>query len=385
MEKLGTKLMVLSLAPHSFNEKMKPVSYEPYVREMNLWCELYDQVDVFTIIHPFKKEQNHKFSEFKYDNVNLINLWTFDASKSLFHKILLVLTLPFVKLQFLLTIFKYDFINVRNSGFYSIILGVLVRAFRIPSITKWAGSYSSFKGESFITKIDRRIINWNSKKHKVLIYDTVKKEQFVNFIPALMSNSEIEFAKNISIAKLDINKRLEIVSIGRLYWAKNFELTIEALGKLNKDATVDFDWHLHLIGDGVLRGKFEQMCVKLNIIENVTFYGGLPFNEAQKILAKSHALIMPGVMEGWPKPIAEAWAHNCLPLAANKGNVLDIINKKEKGICFEPNANELSIAIKKSYLYLTAEVEDVDFTKFVKDYSLEEFQLRLIEIIKSLK
>ena len=82
MEKLGSKLMVLSLARHSFNTENKPVSYEPYVREMNLWCELYDQVDIYTIIHPFNKEQKHKFSEFKYDNVNLINLWTFDASKS---------------------------------------------------------------------------------------------------------------------------------------------------------------------------------------------------------------------------------------------------------------------------------------------------------------
>jgi glycosyltransferase involved in cell wall biosynthesis len=385
MEKLGSKLMVLSLARHSFNTENKPVSYEPYVREMNLWCELYDQVDIYTIIHPFNKEQKHKFSEFKYDNVNLINLWTFDASKSFLNKVLLILTLPIVTLQFLLAILKYDFINVRNSGFYSIILGILVRVFKIPSITKWAGSYRTFKGESFITKIDRKIINWNSKKHKVLIYDSVKKEQFVNFIPALMSNSEIDVAKKISIAKPNINERLEIVSIGRLYWAKNFELTIEALGALKKDSTVSFDWHLHLIGDGVLRVKLEKMCIDLGIEKMVTFYGGLPFNEAQNVLAKSHVLIMPGVMEGWPKPIAEAWAHNCLPIASNKGNVPDIINTEQKGVCFEPIDKDLMLAIKNAYLYLTSKTKNLDFTKFVKSYSLEEFQKRLIDVIKLVK
>ena len=270
MEKLGRKLMVLSLSPHSYNESNKPVSYEPYVREINLWSELYDQVDIYTITYPYNKEQKHKYTEFKYANINLVNLWTFDASKSLRHKILHVITLPVIILQFLLVIFKYDFINIRNSGFYSVILGFLVRIFKISSITKWAGSYSSFKGESFITKIDKSIINWKSRKHKVLIYDTVKKEQFVNFIPALMSNSEIEFAKKISVSKPDIHKRLEIVSIGRLYWAKNFELTIEALGELKKENELQFNWHLHLIGDGALKEKLEQMCIQHGIEKHVT-------------------------------------------------------------------------------------------------------------------
>lgn len=385
MDKLGNRLMVLSLAPHSFNEGKRPVSYEPYVREMNLWCELYNHVDIFTLIHPFDNEQKHKFSEFKYANVNLIQLWSFDASKSLFFKVLHILTLPFVALQFLFFIFRYDFINIRNSGFYSIILGILVRVFRLPSLTKWAGSYSSFSGESFITKIDRKIINWYSKNHRVLIYDNVKKRQFINFIPALMSADEIKFAKEKSAIKPDIKSRLEIVSIGRLYWAKNFELIIETLDALKKDDSVVFKWHLHLIGDGVLREKLENMALKFGVKENITFYGGLPFNKAQSILAKSHILIMPGVMEGWPKPIAEAWAHNCMPLAANRGNVPDIINNEIKGICFEPNAEELLFAIKNAYIYLLNATENKDFTEFVNEYSLEQFQLRLIKIIKSLQ
>ena len=383
MEKLGKRLMILSLASHSFNNNNKPVSYEPYVREINLWSDLYDHVDIYTIIHPFSNLNKHKFYEFKNDNINLINLWTFDASKSLLQKVLLILSLPVLSLQLLSVVNKYDFINVRNSGFYSIILGIIVRVFKISSITKWAGSYRSFKGESFITKIDRRIINWYSIKHKVLIYDNVKKEQFVNFIPALMSNSEINLAKNISLNKPNIEKRLEIVSIGRLYWAKNFELTIEALGQLNKDC--DFEWHLHLIGDGALKQKLETMCQDLLIKDNVTFYGGLPFNEAQNILAKSHVLIMPGVMEGWPKPIAEAWAHNCMPIAANRGNVPDIIDNENKGVRFEPTKNDLSVAIKNAYIYLTERKSNIVFTKYVKPYSLENFQLRLIAIIKSLK
>ena len=78
-----------------------------------------------------------------------------------------------------------------------------------------------YDGENFITKVDRKIINLYHKKHKVLVYDKVYKNHFVNFIPALMSNSEIKAANILSEQKITLNKHLEIVAIGRLYWAKN--------------------------------------------------------------------------------------------------------------------------------------------------------------------
>lgn len=385
MEVVGKKLLVLSLAKHSFNENGNPVSYEPYVREMNLWSELFEQVSILTLIHPFQKSQKHNFAAFKNNNIQLIPIYSFDASKSFLHKFLHLISLPVVTFQFLFLIFKFDFINIRNSDFYSIILGILVRIFSVPSITKWAGSYKSFKGESFITKIDRLVINWKTKNHKVLIYDLVKKPQFVNFIPALMSLKEIAMAEQKSLSKPSVDYRLEIVAIGRLYWAKNFELIFEALQYLNKDKNVNFDWHFSLIGDGNLRSNLEKMSLDSGISNKVTFYGGMPFQEAQNILAKSHVLIMPGIMEGWPKPIAEAWAHNCFPIAANRGNVPHIISNSDKGICFEPNTKSLADAIKISYKYLSASKEKNNFNKYARAYSLEAFQEKLAKIIKDIR
>ena len=95
MEKLGKKLLILSLAPHSYNKEKKPVSYEPYVREVNLWSELYEEVIILTIIYPFNASKVHKFSRFKDNNIRLVNLWTFNASKSLIHKIGVLFSIPF--------------------------------------------------------------------------------------------------------------------------------------------------------------------------------------------------------------------------------------------------------------------------------------------------
>jgi glycosyltransferase involved in cell wall biosynthesis len=376
--------MVLSLAPHAYNKDGKPVSYEPYVREMNLWSDLFDEVDIYTLVHPYDHEQHHKFAGFRKNNVTLKSLWSFDASKGIVSKIGLLFSLPFVTFQLIFALRKYDVVNIRNSGFFSILLGLITRVFSKPTVTKWAGSYSTFEGESFITKIDRRVVNLYHKKHKVLIYDKVYKKHFVNFIPALMSSSEIQEAKRMSEQKPNIAKRFELIAIGRMYWAKNFELIFEALNLLHQDKTVAFTWHFHMIGDGDLREKLEGMVRTFSLQEVVTFHGALPFQKAQPLLAKSHALIMPGVKEGWPKPIAEAWAHNTYPLGANRGNVPDIIEHEDQGIAFEPTAESLNEAIKKAHNYLVSKEENSNFMKYAENYSLESFQKQLITIIKSI-
>lgn len=381
--KLGKKLLIVSLTPHAYNLEGKPTSYEPYVREINLWCELFEEVTILTLVEPYNEKMNHKFAQFKYGNIKLVNLWSFNASKSIFHKIGQVLSIPFFKLQLIYYTLTSDFVNIRNSGLFSIVSGLIVRIFSKPSITKWAGSYSSFKGESFLTKIDRKVINISHKKHKVLVYDKVYKNHFVNFIPALMSEEEINYAQNLSKEKPNIHNRLEIVSIGRLYWAKNFELIIEALGELKKQH-INFDWHYHMIGDGDLMPEIKKRATELDLLEKITFYGGLPFKKAQTILGKSHILIMPGVMEGWPKPIAEAWAHNAFPLAAKAGNIPDIIDNSEKGYVFDATNTGLINAIKESYEYLK-DKDKIDMLTFVKEYSLESFKERLAVIIKDLQ
>ncbi len=381
MEKLGKRLMVISAAPHSYNKENAPVSYEPYVREMNLWTELFDEVDIYTLIQPYDEKQHHKFASFKDSNVQLKRLLSFNASKGILHKIGLILTLPIVTIQLAIVLRKYDVVNIRNSGFYSIILGLLTRVFNKRTVTKWAGSYQPYEGENFITKIDRSVINRFHKKHKVLIYDKVYKKHFVNFIPALMSTAEIKAAKSLAEEKPKLSKHLEIIAIGRLYWAKNFELIFDALHVLHQEQNLNFTWHFHMIGDGDLRGKLEGMMNDYQLNDNVTFHGGLPFNKAQSHLAKSHVLIMPGEKEGWPKPIAEAWAHNVYPLGANKGNIPDIITSIDRGIAFNPTKEELANSIKTAYNYLI-DNENPNFTGYAREYSLENFQKQLIEIIK---
>lgn len=376
---IGKNLMVLSLANHALDNDGKPVAYEPYVREMNLWCELFENVEIYTIILPFETA-NHKYARFMYSNVKLINLYSYPIDGSLSSKIKFIMLFPIVSVQLLFAIRKYDLIHIRNSALLSAVLGIFVRIFNKPSITKWAGSYFPYEGEPVVAKIDRKVVDIYSKKHRVLVYDKIEKKHFVNFIPALMYQSEIETAKKLALQKPKLSDRLEIVAIGRLQYTKNFELIPLALAELIK-LNPKFDWHFHLIGDGHLRNIIENLIQENDVGSHVTLYGSKPFNEAQQILAHSHILIMPGVKEGWPKPVAEAWAHNVYPLAANRGNLPDILDVKDKGMLFEPTAKDLALKIIEGYLFLT-ETNKLDLSKYAKALSLENFKLKLAEIIK---
>lgn len=379
MALLGKNLMVLSLAVHAIDNDGKPVAYEPYVREMNLWCELFENIEIYTNILPFETV-NHKYARFKYNNVKLINLYSYSIDGSLRSKLKFIILFPIVSVQLLLAIRKYDLIHIRNSALLSAVLGVFVRIFKKPSITKWAGSYLPYEGEPIVAKIDRKVVDIYSKTHRVLVYDKIRKKHFVNFIPALMYESEIEIAQKLALDKPKITDRLEIVAIGRLQYSKNFELIPPALA-LFKKQNPKINWHFHLIGDGHLRNDIENLINEYHLNSYVTFYGAMPFNEAQQILAKSHLLIMPGVKEGWPKPIAEAWAHQVYPIAANRGNLPDILDVKEKGLLFEPTPEDLALKIIEAYCFLT-EANNLNLSKFVKALSLENFKLKLAEIIK---
>lgn len=377
---LGKRLMVLSLARHAIDNG-KNYSYEPYVRELDLWCELYDEVDIYAQIDTYNEKNRHSFAQFEHDNVTLKKLWSYPVGDSMMSRVLHILTSPFLAIQLLFIVHKYDLVHIRNSSLPSIVLGLIVRVFRKETITKWAGNFGPYPNEPWLSKLDRKVAGMGGKRCKTLIYGASKKPHLISFIPAIMSSEEIDSAQLMSAEKPDIKKQFNIVSIGRLHPTKNFELIPKALSELN--SRVKFKWHYHCIGDGTLMPELQELVRQNDLNEQVTFHGAMKFNDAQKILARSHILIMPGVLEGWPKPIAEGWAHNTYPLAANRGNIPDILSTIDKGLIFDANSTSLAVAIEQAFDKLS-HMANVNLKAYANELSLETFKERLQLEIKSL-
>jgi len=92
--------------------------------------------------------------------------------------------------------------------------------------------------------------------------------------------------------------------------------------------------------------------------------------------------IMPGVLEGWPKIIAEAWAHGAIPVAASAGLVPWILQEEDTGVQFNPTPVGLANAL----IELLDDPERVKamsgkLIPHAKALSLDSFKTRLEQVL----
>ncbi len=390
MKKPFNRLTLITHADVFKNNDGNLISYAPLVREIDLWCELFEEVHIYT--PNFKLTKNYSLSTFKYDNVYHHFLFFNNSSNipgKFYIKVLnnflifyRLLQLPIVFIQLIPIIYKSEIINLRSPGYPALLANIILKYFiKRKTIVKWAGGYHSYPNENIISKFERKLLLKAPPKTKILVYDTIKHPNFVHFIPALMSVEEIKKGQDLSKNK-KWNGTTNIVSVGRLAKAKNFDLVLNALGELEK--LKSFDWHFYMIGEGSELENLKTIAHKYAIKNKVTFVGAIPFNEVQEFYAKANIVIMPGIKEGWPKIIAEAWAHNALVFAANRGNVPDILNNNN-GIAFEPTIDDLKNKLSNYFEHT------IDYEKYIENgksivfnYSLENFKQQLENTIKSI-
>jgi len=390
MNKEFKKLTVITYVDHIKNKNGQLISYTPYVREIDLWCELFDEVHIYA--PGYKLTDNTSLTPFKYNNIKHHFLFYSNSSNRVGIKytryvnkllmILRILQIPIVFCQLLIGIVQSEIINVRSPGFTAFISNIILIFISKKAIVKWAGGFHSFPGESIRSKVEREFLLHCNKNTRVLVYDKIDHPNFVKFIPALMSLEEIYYGLEVSKNK-EWNGITNILCVGRLNPDKGFDLVLNALG-IVKQYAPHFKWKLTFVGDGFYETNLKQIAENRLIIDQVRFVGALPFSKTKAYYAKANIVIMPGIKEGWPKVIAEAWAHNALVMAANRGNVPDIL-ESGAGIPFEPESGVLANLLIN---YANGEINISSFLeigrKEVVNYSMESFQNRISSIIKTI-
>lgn len=371
------RLGIITHVPHWRRPDGTVWAYEPYVREVRLWAELFAQVEVLAPAAEGPMEGNQA----PYDRSNVV--WrrvSYSQSYARWAPVMRLAQMPPLTLAIGRLIRACDLIHLRSPGHPALVGQVLVRLLRQPSITKWAGLYDCFPGERWPSRIERRLIRlWNAG-HPVLIYGPSHHEHMISFLPALMSEAELRTARGLS-ARKDWERPWRFLSVGRLLPVKNFALAIRGLAELHRYRP-DVEWEYTLIGDGPELTKLRELARQRGIAERVHFKGSLPFDEVQKYYAAAQVVIMPGVKEGWPKTIAEAWAHGAVPVAAEAGLVPSILNGEVGGVLFQPTPfglMEALIALLDNDVKLEALRRRIAHR--AEELSLERFKTRLEEVL----
>lgn len=125
-------------------------------------------------------------------------------------------------------------------------------------------------------------------------------------------------------------KKLNLITVGRLEWQKGYDILIEIAKKLN-EKNINFCWYI--IGGGSLYKKISDEIEKFNLSENVKLLG------VQKnpfvYIKKCDLYLQPSRHEGYGLAIAEAKVLRVVPIATNLNCIREQITDGENGFLCE--------------------------------------------------
>jgi glycosyltransferase involved in cell wall biosynthesis len=329
-------LGVVSHVPHWARDGGQPWAYEPYVREMEVWAKLFARVHVCAPVAewPLRGDEAPygttnvrwlpvRFSNWPGRRRHALRLWQLRALRRSLDRL-----------------FEgSDLVLLRSPATISMVARAMAQSRGLATITKYAGRFRRFPGEHPETRLER--IQIARGPGPALVYGETRTPHLISFIPALMSNAELAEARALARRRL-WEPPWRILCVGRLSPEKGFDLALRGLAELRR-ARGELEWELTVVGGGSEAARLKHLAEQLGIAGRVSFPGALPFERVREHFAAAHVVVMPGVQEGWPKTIAEAWAYGAVPAAAAAGLAPEIVG--DAGLVFDPSPAGLANAL----------------------------------------
>lgn len=143
--------------------------------------------------------------------------------------------------------------------------------------------------------------------------------------------------------KIDTNKYLSIkkeklITIGRLHWVKNYELTFQALQILKNQG---FLFEYTIIGNGTELEKLKFLANFYQISELVEFKGGLKSQQIIQNLHQSTLYVQTSYAEGFSNSCLEAQALGLMCVVTPVSGMSACIENHQTGIIINENKPEL--------------------------------------------
>lgn len=188
-------------------------------------------------------------------------------------------------------------------------------------------------------KINKIIcVSKDSKKSVIGLYPEFEKK--IKVIYNLIPKKEILDKSKEYIAK---NKKITLLTIGRLNLQKGYDILLKAHKKLIKEG---LDYNLKILGEGMLKKEFQEYIVKNNLSKNTELVGfkANPY----PYIKNSDVYVMSSRYEGFPLVLCEAIILNKPIIATKCTGPLEILDNGKYGELVEvENIDELANAMKK--------------------------------------
>jgi glycosyltransferase involved in cell wall biosynthesis len=377
--KKNTRLTIIAHLPHSL-ENSKWFSYEPYVREIEIWAEIFNEIEIYTDV-PSKK---HNWQVKQLPDNCIVKKVFMKSGPGFYSNLLRLFQFPFVFIHIWYIMYNAKILHLRSHGVTTIIANFLNKFLNKKTIVKWATSFSYLPLKSKILKWEYELLLSPPTNTKVLIYANSVSVNHISFFPALFSKIELDnFSLKVNYGKWKVKDKIEFVFVGRLTELKNLGFMIDGFSRIDKS----LNWNLTIVGNGPLLNSLKTQVNKLLLFDRICFVGNKTMEETMDYLGNAHFSIIPGIYEGWSKVINESWACETIPVCIDAGNTPYPIKRNARGgILFNNDINNFTETLESLFMLKDSEIEGLIGEGHLENdgVTLESFAIKLEKVIESL-
>lgn len=141
--------------------------------------------------------------------------------------------------------------------------------------------------------------------------------------------SGLDLEKSMFKSKdFDSKTPLNILSVGRDHWIKNYRLALDAMFLLKQMGT---PFHYNIIGITENEALLFQRA-QLELVNEITFVDTMPFEKVQEAIRKANVLLLPSLKEGIANVVLEAMAIGTLVISNDCGGMAEVVISGQTGI-----------------------------------------------------
>lgn len=383
------KFAIITYILHKENNE-RYFSYEPYIREMNIWLKSVDEIIVVApkiMAIPSAIETSYSHSNIRFRKIPAISF------VNLFGLLQSMVMLPGICLKIWQAMKEADHIHLRCPGNIGLIASVLQIFFtKKPKTVKYAGNWDPEAKQPLSYKMQKWILSntFLTRNMRVLVYGDWPN-QTGNILPFFTASfSERE---NEHITKT-FSTPYHFLFVGNLVEGKNPLIAIKIVEQLKRKG---MNVQLDLYGEGPLRPELDKFVKEQSLTDSVVLKGNRELKELKQAYEDAHFLILASKSEGWPKAVAEAMFFGGIPIATSVSCVPWMLNYGVRGILIPPlyyYRNRKGGAQKEEWLQQIAKnieglINDPDKMKqmslagqeWSQEYTLEKFEEGIKQVL----
>lgn len=231
----------------------------------------------------------------------------------------------------------------------------------------------SLKLSSRIVVTTKFTMNVNSKMN------SINKEKYI-IIPLCTL-----IKKSIKLNNTKNAFELNLLFVSRLDKSEKYKGLEHVLESMKILITDEFNVRLSVVGDGNDKKRFEDLSIKLNISDNVIFYGILEDSMLEKVYQKTDLYIMPSKKEGFGIVYIEAMMNSIPCIGVKEGGTPEVIIDGVNGFLVE--YGDINMIVNRiKYLYLNPQILDIMSKKaqslYKENYTFEKFKSKWENLVK---